>query len=583
MFDGCDAEVLKPGFVLENKYRIISVLGQGGMSTVYLAAHQRLNQKWAVKEISREYCENYEMISRQLLMEADILKKLNHPGLPKIIDIIEKKNVIWMVMEFVEGRTLKDIVQQEGRIKEKIVLGWGKQLCDVLSYLHSRKPPIIYRDLKPENIILQKTGRLVVIDFGTAREYSYQKNICDEVYLGTKGYAAPEQYGHMGQTDERTDIYCLGVTLYTLLTGLNPEDPPYKVYPAKYWGRHISSGIKEVILTCIQSKPEKRYQSCKELSYALSHLEHEFQKDMDKKKKEQRKFYGIILLIMFLIITFLGYRNVAQIYKRKVVRSYISAAEKSVDKREAEKYYKKALIELPDEKDIYSSLIKYFISPNNFQIEDAAILTGIVTTFYENETVLDILHKNRPREYRDKSYAVGIGYFYDMGGVTGKAASEKWFCEASTVSEMESKGERSKQLKSDKRKRASAYADIANYYNTFLVNGMDESGERETKDFFDFYKSLHSLNQVKITKDSTKSDISAMYLISKEVAVEITNYAEEFLADRRINKKMLEKELEKIRERKIYFEEEEKQKIELSQFLDDAEKRLKMIEENIRK
>lgn len=553
------------------------------MSTVYLAVHQRLNQKWAVKEISREYCENYEMISRQLLMEADILKKLNHPGLPKIIDVIEKKNVIWMVMEFVEGRTLKEVVQQKRRIEEKTVLGWGKQLCDVLSYLHSRKPPIIYRDLKPENIILQKTGRLVVIDFGTAREYSYQKHICDEVYLGTKGYAAPEQYGHMGQTDARTDIYCLGVTLYTLLTGLNPENPPYKVYPAKYWGRHISSGIKDVILTCIQNKPEKRYQSCEELSYALSHLEHEFQKDMNKKKKERWKFYGITLLIMFLIITFLGYRNAAQIYKRKVVRGCISAAEKSVDKREAEKYYKKALVELPDEKDIYDSLIKYFISPNNFQVEDAAILTGLVTTFYENETVLDILHKNRPREYRGFCYAVGIGYFYDMGGVTGKAASEKWFCEAGDVSEMAGKGERNKQLKNDKRKRASVYADIANYYNTFLVNGMDESGERETKDFFDFYKSLHSLNQVKITKDSTQSDISAVYLISKEVAVEITNYAEEFLADKRINKKMLENELEKIRGRKTYFEEKEKQKIELVQFLDDAEKRLKMIGENIRK
>ena len=228
-------------------------------------------------------------------------------------------------------------------------------------------------------------------------------------------------------------------------------------------------------------------------------------------------------------------------------------------------------------------MIKYFISPNNFQIEDAAILTGLATTFYENEPVLDILRKNSPREYREFCYAVGIGYFYDMGGVAGKAASEKWFCEASNVSEMAGKGERDKQLENDKRKRASAYADIADYYNTFLVNGIDESGERETKDFFDFYKSLHSLNQVKITKDSTKSDISAMYLISKEVAVEITNYAEEFLADRRINKKMLENELEKIRERKTYFEREEKQKIELSQFLDDAEKRLKMIAENIRK
>lgn len=574
--------MLKPGFVLENKYRIISVLGQGGMSTVYLAVHQRLNQKWAVKEISREYCENYEMISRQLLMEADILKNLNHPGLPKIIDIIEKKNVIWMIMEFVEGRTLKEIVQQEGRVKEEIVVGWGKQLCEILFYLHSRNPSIIYRDLKPENIILQKTGRLVVIDFGTAREYSCQKNICDEVYLGTKGYAAPEQYGHMGQTDARTDIYCLGVTLYTLLTGFNPEEPPYRIYPVKYWGRHISLGIKEIILTCIQKESEKRYQSCQELSYALSHLEYEFQKDMQEKKKGRRKFYGIILVVMFVVITFLGYRSAAQFYKKRIVEGYVSAAEKSVDKRMAEKYYKQALVKLPDEKDIYSSLIEYFILPNNFQTEDAAILTGLVTTFYGNETVLDVLRKSRPKEYREFCYAVGIGYFYDMGGITGKAASGKWFCEVVNVSEIGDRGGyKDKQLENDKRKRASAYADIANYYKTFLVNGIDKSGERETKTFFDFYKALHSLNQFKITKSSTQSDISAIYLISKEVAVEITNYAEEFLEDKKINKKMLESELEKIRERKKYFEEKEKQKLELSKFLDDAEKRLKMIKENI--
>ena len=101
--------MLKAGFVLDGKYRILSVIGQGGMSTVYLAVHERLKQKWAVKEISMEYCENYEMISRKLIVEADILKRLDHPGLPKIVDIIEKKDAIWMVMEFIEGKTLKEI------------------------------------------------------------------------------------------------------------------------------------------------------------------------------------------------------------------------------------------------------------------------------------------------------------------------------------------------------------------------------------------------------------------------------------------------------------------------------------------
>lgn len=140
--------MLKAGFVLDGKYRILSVIGQGGMSTVYLAVHERLKQKWAVKEISMEYCENYEMISRKLIVEADILKRLDHPGLPKIVDIIEKKDAIWMVMEFIEGKTLKEILNERGRIEEKEILIWGKQLCEVLSYLHSKKPSIIYRDLK---------------------------------------------------------------------------------------------------------------------------------------------------------------------------------------------------------------------------------------------------------------------------------------------------------------------------------------------------------------------------------------------------------------------------------------------------
>ena len=129
--------MLKAGFVLDGKYRILSVIGQGGMSTVYLAVHERLKQKWAVKEISMEYCENYEMISRKLIVEADILKRLDHPGLPKIVDIIEKKDAIWMVMEFIEGKTLKEILNERGRIEEKEILIWGKQLCEVLSYLRS--------------------------------------------------------------------------------------------------------------------------------------------------------------------------------------------------------------------------------------------------------------------------------------------------------------------------------------------------------------------------------------------------------------------------------------------------------------
>lgn len=563
--------MLKVGFVLEGKYRILSVIGQGGMSTVYLAVHERLKQKWAVKEISVEYCENYEMISRQLIVEADILKRLDHPGLPKIVDIIEKKDVIWMVMEFVEGKTLKEILKERGRIDEKEVLIWGKQLCEVLSYLHSRKPSIIYRDLKPENLILKETGRLVLIDFGTAREYCYKNNVCDAMYLGTKGYAAPEQYGGMGQTDERTDIYCLGVTLYSLLTGNNPEQPPYKIYPEKYWGENISLKMKSLLLKCMESDPEKRYQNCKELAYDFSQIDYERQKRKLSERKKIVKFLILITMGQISLVFGIGCQKVSAYYKEEVVMKYINMAEKSEDKREAVRYYKLAVELIPEEKLTYQSMVKHFICPNHFQIEEAAVLLELMNTFYEEKTAIEVFKEYDAAGYAEFSYDLGLGYFYDMGNMTGKGASEKWFREAIGV---EDKLDGNEQFDKQKKRRAILYAKIANYYNTFLLNGQDQSGERGVGDFVEFYKTLHSLNQFKITEKSTKSDIAAAYLISKEIAIEITNYAKQFLKDNTINKEMLENELEKIKGRTGYFIKEKKDMKELYQFIDDAKRKI---------
>lgn len=564
--------MLKPGFVLDGKYEIVSVIGRGGMSVVYLAKHRRLNQKWAVKEISREYCENYEIIIRQLITEAELLKKLNHPGLPKIIDIIEREDVIWMIMEFVEGRTLKEILNQKKRIAEEEVLAWGRQICDVLSYLHSRMPPIIYRDLKPDNIILKESGRLVLIDFGTAREYCYEKNIIDAMYLGTRGYAAPEQYGGRGQTDERTDIYCLGVTLYSLLTGYNPEKPPYKIYPREYWGENISSDLKNIISICIQSDPAKRYQNCKELSYALSQLDYEKNKIWRQEKRKVKRLGLLILLLLLSGLFDLGCRGISYFYKKKAVNVYVAAAERSVDRKEAEQYYKQALLLVPDEKVVYQSLIRYYIHPNYFQVEDASDLTGIVMASYSGKASLDVLKKYKEKEYMEFCYEVGLGYFYDMGGVTGKCASEKWFRDV-VVMTQRAKGQ---EFDESKKRRATIYANIASYYNTFLLNGMDKSGERESGDFEDFYRQLCALNQFEITKQSPESDISAAYQVSREIIIEVINYADKFLEEEKIGKRMLEEQLKKIRERTKYFAGEQEKVKELNQLLEDAENRLEI-------
>ena len=393
------------------------------------------------------------------------------------------------------------------------------------------------------------------------------------MYLGTKGYAAPEQYGGMGQTDARTDIYCLGVTLYSLLTGYNPEKPPYKIYPEKYWGEHISLEMKSLLLKCIQSEPEKRYQNCRELAYALSQIDYKKQKEKENERRKIIKFLIFMMVGQLSLMFCIGCKKVSFCYKEEAVVRYINVAEKSEDKKEASQYYKLALELIPEEKLIYQSMIKYFIRLNHFQIEDAVILLDLINSVCEEGTVIEIFQKHNALGYAEFSYALGLGYFYDMGNITGKGASEKWFCEA--VDTMTSQDE-NEAFGKQKRKRAGLYAKIANYYNTFLLNGTDQSGERGTGDFMDFYKTLHSLNQFEVTQKSTKSDLAAAYLISREITIEIMNYAEQFLKDSSINKKMLNKELEKIEERTKYFIKEKKQMEELYQFMNEAKQKIEI-------
>ena len=253
------------GTIIEGKYEVLKLIGKGGMSKVYLAMDKNLNKQWAIKEIERKaYDKNNEVVVASAMAEANMMKKLDYPSLPRIVDIIEKENVIYVVMDYIEGETLSSVLSKEGAQPQEVVIEWAKELCRVLDYLHTQNPPIIYRDMKPANIMLQPNGNIKLIDFGIAREYKEQ-NLADTVSLGTKGYAAPEQFGGKGQTDARTDVYCLGVTLYHLLTGQNPCEPPYEIYPIRYWNPQLSSGLEAIIQKCTQLNPEDRYQSCAEM------------------------------------------------------------------------------------------------------------------------------------------------------------------------------------------------------------------------------------------------------------------------------------------------------------------------------
>lgn len=302
----------KVGMVLGGKYEILKKIGQGGMSIVYVAMDMHLNKQWAIKEIKNDGKKNKETLLKGLKIEADILKKVDHPVLPRIVDIIDKNGTIYVVMDYIEGRTLSEVLKEEGVQPQEKVVEWAKQLSSALDYLHSLNPPIIYRDMKPSNIMLKPDGTIKLIDFGTAKEFIVE-DVADTTALGTRGYAAPEQFGDskgrgIYKTDARTDIYSLGATLYHIVTGMNPSEPPYVIKPIREWNSVLSSGLEKIISKCTMPNPLDRYQSCSELLYALDHYE---ELDDEYKKESLKKLYKFLLpvgmALGFGIVSLCGY------------------------------------------------------------------------------------------------------------------------------------------------------------------------------------------------------------------------------------------------------------------------------------
>lgn len=266
-----EADVNDVPEIIDNRYKLIRQIGKGASAIVYLAQDMKLNRVCAVKIVNKNTYSN-KMAAQESLDEVNKMKLLAHISIPQLYDIYDDDNRLCIVMEFIEGKNLNDIIKsQKNPFDEYIVVNWAKQLCRVLFYLHTLRPPRIFRDLKPANIILQPNGVIKLIDFGTMKNYD-ESCTEDTVNLGTKGYAAPEQFGGRGQTDARTDIYCLGMTMYHLMTGINPSLPPFEFRPPRYYRKDISYALERIIMKCIEIERENRYQSAIDLLNDLEKL-----------------------------------------------------------------------------------------------------------------------------------------------------------------------------------------------------------------------------------------------------------------------------------------------------------------------
>ena len=252
---------LEPGTTLAGRYQIERFLAGGGMGVVYIAQDQRLaERRVAIKEIFDRFTNPEERAQaiQYFHREADTLAQLTHPAIPAIFDRFGEGNCHYLVMDFVEGVNLEqEIAGLGGRLPESRVIEIGRELCDVLTYLHGFSPPIIYRDMKPGNVILGPDGRITLIDFGIARIFSPQGKA---TLIGTPGFAPPEQYS--GQVDERSDLYGLAATLHYILTGRDPEKhPPFSCPPVLSEKPDASPFLAQAIDQALAYKAEERPKS----------------------------------------------------------------------------------------------------------------------------------------------------------------------------------------------------------------------------------------------------------------------------------------------------------------------------------
>lgn len=505
--------MLEIGSLVDGKYKILNVIGRGGMSVVYMAINEKANKTWAIKEVRKDGRLDFEEVKQGLTVETNMLKKLRHDNLPSIVDVIEDEDTFIIVMDYIEGKPLSDAIQEYGAQSQESVIKWAKQLCNVLGYLHSQTPAIIYRDMKPSNVMLKPDGNLVLIDFGIAREYKEQ-NLADTTCLGTIGYAAPEQFGGRGQTDARTDIYCLGATLHHLITGQDPCKPPYTRYPIRHYNGALSTGLEEILLKCTQDNPEERYQSCAELMYAL---EHYYELDKEYRKKQNRKL-GIFTAAAALSLTFFalgtGFHVMADQTQEDNYNVYLQDARGSV--AFADKIEKcRSAVELnPSQADAYIYLL-----------EDVLLEDGILSA-REDEILREILMGNDGRRtneavfktnqaaYDEFAYALGLAYYYYYEEKGSKSQATKWLDIAAN----------SVVLEDVKVERARRLGKIAAYYSR--IGRENKAGDAQIG-YLEYWTDLTELSSGDLVQLDNTTTALTMY---KELAYQIISYVEKFKA-----------------------------------------------------
>lgn len=263
--------MLNPGTYLQGRYEILEKIGSGGMSVVYKAKCHTLNRLVAIKVLKEEFASDENFVSK-FKMEAQAAARLSHPNIVNVYDVVDEENLHYIVMELIEGITLKSYIEKKELLDSKEAIGIAIQVAQGIAAAHEQH--IIHRDIKPQNMIISKDGKVKVADFGIARAVSSQ-TVNSSAAVGSVHYISPEQ-ARGGYCDERSDIYSFGITLYEMVAGRVPfegdntvavalahlEDP---VVPPGNYNPQVYPGLEDIILKCTKKKPDRRYGSMEEV------------------------------------------------------------------------------------------------------------------------------------------------------------------------------------------------------------------------------------------------------------------------------------------------------------------------------
>lgn len=268
---------LAPQSLLQHRYLIVGLAGRGGMSAVYQTLDTRIgNRRVAIKEMSQGHLSDPDLANatERFQHEAKLLGSLQHPNLPRVYDAFSEQGRSYLVMEYLEGKTLLQVLRENDArpIPVAQAVAYALQLCDVLAYLHQQHPPIIFRDLKPSNVIVTEAGHIYLIDFGIARLFKEGQQQ-DTALLGSLGYAPPEQHG-IAQTNQRSDLYALGATLHCCLTGKDPYSSGYQFDfpPVRAYNPQVPVELDQLIQRLVAMDEQQRPTSALEVHRELSKI-----------------------------------------------------------------------------------------------------------------------------------------------------------------------------------------------------------------------------------------------------------------------------------------------------------------------